>query len=59
MEQETQFWYNTKTKRVEVGPQSIALNRIGPFATAEEAARALEIIAERARAIAEEEWLED
>ncbi len=59
MEQETQFWYNTKTKKVEVGPQSIALNRIGPFATAEDAARALEITAERARAIAEEEWLED
>ncbi len=59
MEQETQFWYNTQTNKVEVGPQSIALNRIGPFATAEEAARALEIIAERARAIAEEEWLED
>jgi hypothetical protein len=59
MEQETQFWYNTKTNKVEVGPQSIALNRIGPFATAEEAARALEIVAERARAIAEEERLED
>ncbi len=59
MEQETQFWYNTKTNKVEVGPQSIALNRIGPFATAEEAARALEIVAERARAIAEAERLED
>lgn len=59
MEQDTQFWYNTKTNKVEVGPQSIALDRIGPFVTAEDAARALEIIAERARAIAAEERLED
>lgn len=59
MEQETQFWFNTKTGKVEAGPQTIALDRIGPFASAEEAARALQIVAERARAIAEEERLED
>ncbi|WP_264786363.1 hypothetical protein [Aquiluna sp. KACHI24] len=59
MEQETQFWFNTKTGQVETGPQALALDRIGPFASAQEAARAPEIIAERARAIAEEERLED
>ena len=48
------FWYNERTREVEEGPQSIALYRIGPFSTREEAARALEIVAERAR-----EWNSD
>lgn len=45
---ETEYWYNDRTGEVEVGPQSLAVDRIGPFATSEEAARALEIVAERA-----------
>ncbi|MEY4995074.1 MAG: hypothetical protein RLZ65_923, partial [Actinomycetota bacterium] len=51
--------FNTKTGKVEVGPQSLSLHRVGPFATKEEAGRALEIIAERARKISEAEEQED
>jgi len=46
---EKKFWFNERTGEVEEGPQSIALYRIGPFETREEAARALDIVAERAR----------
>jgi hypothetical protein len=45
-----QFWYNNKTGEVEEGPQSLSVYRDGPFATREEAARAPEIFAERAKA---------
>ncbi|HLS92945.1 MAG TPA: SPOR domain-containing protein [Microbacterium sp.] len=48
------YWYNLKTGEVEHGPQSPAIDRAGPFATAEEAARALEILRERS-----EQWDED
>jgi hypothetical protein len=51
----TEWWFNTRTQEVEEGPQSLALVRIGPFETREEAARANEIIAERARRWAEED----
>ena len=59
MAEEVQYWFNTKTGKVEVGPQSLSLNRVGPFGTKEEAGRALEIIAERARKISEAEEQED
>ncbi len=49
------FWYNLKTGEVERGPQSLGVDRAGPFDTAEEAARAPEIIRERSRAWAEED----
>jgi hypothetical protein len=51
----TQWWYNHKTGEVEEGPQSLASDRDGPFDTREDAARAPEIIAERARKWAAEE----
>lgn len=54
-----EFWYNTKTNKVEQGYKSFALNRIGPFASPEEAARALEIVSEKARKIAEEDEKQD
>lgn len=54
---EETYWYNTKTGEVEEGPQSLGVNRLGPFATRKEAARALEIIEERARRIREEDDL--
>ena len=54
-----QYWYNERTGEVEEGPQSLALERIGPFATREEAASAPELIAERARRWAEEDAAED
>jgi len=50
-----EWWYNDRTGEVEHGPQSLAIDRIGPFATREEAARAPEIVAERARRWAAED----
>ncbi|MGO1544350.1 MAG: SPOR domain-containing protein [Gulosibacter sp.] len=52
---EDEFWYNTRTGEVERGKQSIALDRIGPFATEAEAARANERLAENAQRWAAEE----
>ncbi len=49
-----QWWYNHKTGEVEEGPQSLGSDRDGPYATREDAARAPEIAAERAR-----KWAED
>ncbi|NEM90294.1 methionine aminopeptidase [Galbitalea soli] len=50
----TDWYYNNKTGQVEEGKQSLASDLDGPFASREEAARAPEIIAERAR-----KWAED
>jgi hypothetical protein len=44
---ETEYWFNMQTGEVEVGKQSLALYRIGPFSDYESAANALEIIAAR------------
>ena len=52
---EEKYWYNLKTGEVERGPQSLGIDRAGPFDTAEEAANAPEVIKERSRAWAEEE----
>lgn len=57
-DEQLQFWYNTKTCQVEVGAQSAAIYRIGPFATREEAQKAPILIAERARQWAEDEEAE-
>jgi hypothetical protein len=59
MSDSEKFWFNTKTNQVEFGRQSLSLDRLGPFESAEEAAMALEIIADRARAIREQDLLED
>ena len=53
------YWFNSRTGQVEEGPQSLSVDRIGPFATREEAARAEEITAERARKWREEEEEEE
>jgi len=53
------YWYNLTTGEVEHGYVSAHVDRAGPFDTAEEAARAPEIIRERSRAWAEEERRED
>lgn len=50
-----EFWFNTKTKLVEVGKQTAAIYRIGPFETYEEASRALEVIEQRTKAWQREE----
>ena len=52
------FWFNTKTLKVEQGLKAAAPHRIGPFATAQEAARALEIVRERAKAWSNEEAID-
>ncbi|MDJ0335281.1 methionine aminopeptidase [Salinibacterium sp. G-O1] len=44
-----EWWYNNKTGVVEEGPQSLGSDRDGPYATKEEAGRAPQIAAERAR----------
>lgn len=48
------YWYNLTTGQVERGFASPAVDRAGPFDTAEEAARAPEILKERSR-----QWAED
>lgn len=53
--QEKRFWFNTRTRQVEEGPKSLGLDRIGPFASFEEALRAEEIVNERAKKILEED----
>lgn len=49
------YWYNLKTGQVEHGLLTPAPDRAGPFESAEEAARAPEIIRERSRRWAEED----
>lgn len=56
---EDTYWFNTRTGEVEHGPQSLSVDRIGPFSTREEAARANDIVAERAKRWAEEDAAED
>lgn len=53
------YWFNTKTGLVEQGKLAAAPYRVGPFATREEAARALEILTQRAKNWANEDANED
>ncbi|WP_431798707.1 SPOR domain-containing protein [Microbacterium kunmingense] len=53
------YWYNLTTGEVEKGFESPAIDRAGPFDTAEEAAKAPEVLRERSRAWAEDEARED
>ncbi|MFI8632053.1 SPOR domain-containing protein [Microbacterium sp. NPDC077663] len=53
------YWYNLKTGEVQQGFEAPAVDRAGPFDTAEEAARAPEIMRERSRAWAAEDAAED
>jgi hypothetical protein len=43
-----QWWYNHKTGRVEEGPQSLGVDRDGPYATREDAENAVQIARDRA-----------
>jgi len=54
-----EYWFNTRTGKVETGKQTLALYRLGPFATLEEAERAPQIIADRAKAWREDEEEKD
>lgn len=53
------YWYNTETGQVEFGMISPSIDRVGPFDTEAEAARAPEVLKERSRAWADEEAAED
>ena len=53
------YWFNLKTGEVEKGFESPSVDRAGPFDTAEEAKNAPEVVAERARAWANEDAEED
>jgi hypothetical protein len=54
-QQESQYWFNTKKLSVEVGKQALALYRIGPFSTREEAENAFEILKSRSKTWAEQD----
>ena len=53
------FWYNLTTGEVEKGFESPAIDRAGPFDTAEEAAKAPDVLRERSRAWADDDARED
>ncbi|MET0672038.1 MAG: SPOR domain-containing protein [Microbacterium pygmaeum] len=53
------YWYNLSTGEVEKGFESPAIDRAGPFETAEEAAKAPALLRERSKAWAEEESRDD
>lgn len=54
-EYKAEYWFNTKTMSVEVGKQALALYRIGPFETRDEAENALEILRSRSQAWTDED----
>lgn len=47
MTESPEFYYNTRTGQVEEGPQSPVTERMGPYATREEAQQALSIAEQR------------
>lgn len=53
------YWYNLSTHEVEFGMLSAAVDRVGPFDTAEEAKNAPEKLRERSRAWAEDDAADD
>lgn len=53
------YWYNLETGAVEKGYESPAIDRAGPFDTAEEAANAPQLLKQRAKQWAEEEAQDD
>ena len=53
------YWFNIRTKQVELGLRSSSEDRIGPFESAAEAANAEAIVKARAQAWAEQERQED
>ncbi|WP_022884009.1 SPOR domain-containing protein [Glaciibacter superstes] len=56
---EHQFWYNMNTGAVEQGFESPSIDRVGPFATRDEAAHALEKLRANSAKWAEEDAAED
>ena len=58
-EEASEFWFNTKTNQVEVGKQSAAIYRIGPFATRADAEAACQIVKRKAAQWAANDEAED
>jgi len=58
-DRDEKYWYNLTTGQVERGYASPAVDRAGPFDSPEEAAKAPELLKERARAWAEDEARDD
>ena len=56
-----QFWYDVKTKSVVTDDNDVkAVDRLGPYATREEAENALDLVEERNKAWDEDDdWGED
>lgn len=54
-DESSKYWFNTHTGQIEMGKQSLAVYRLGPFDTEEQARNAPQIIAERAAAWRAEE----
>jgi hypothetical protein len=53
------YWFNIRTKQVELGLKSSSEDRIGPFETEAEAENAEAIVRARAQAWAEQDREED
>lgn len=53
------YWFNSRTGQVEHGMLSSSIDRIGPFDTADEAAKAPQVLRERAKAWADEDAADD
>lgn len=59
MSEQPKYWFNLKTREVEVGLRSSSLDRIGPFDTEAEARNAEELVKSRSEAWAKQESDED
>ena len=59
MSETPKYWFNIRTKQVELGLRSSSEDRIGPFETEAEANNAEAIVRARAQAWAEQEREED
>lgn len=55
MSDKAEFWFNLKTQQVESGPQSLSLDRIGPFPDFDTAMAGPDTIIARAKALREED----
>lgn len=59
MSEAPKYWFNSKTKQVELGLKSPSQDRIGPFDTETEAAGAEALLRARAEAWSAEDRAED
>lgn len=58
MSDKAEYWFNLKTQQVESGPQSLSLDRIGPFPDFDTAKAGPDTIIARAKALREEDQKE-